>query len=122
MRVVGGRLGRIENYPYQASIRRTPNSVHCGGAIISNRHILTAAHCLEKSVIVAGTAVYTGTNDAFSGERHEIKRYWTFPGWRDVSTIYYDIGIIEVIWWIDEKLESNLALHLWIFLFFSDFL
>lgn len=45
-RIVGGHETRIEDVPYQASIRYY--SLHrCGGAIISEKTILSAAHCFD---------------------------------------------------------------------------
>lgn len=45
-RIVGGHDTRIEDVPYQASIRYY--SLHrCGGAIIGKQTILSAAHCFD---------------------------------------------------------------------------
>ncbi|XP_011504761.1 PREDICTED: hypodermin-A-like [Ceratosolen solmsi marchali] len=45
-RIVGGRESHIENFPYIAAIKFIDtNLLHCAGSIISNQHILTAAHC-----------------------------------------------------------------------------
>lgn len=43
-RIVGGDLVSIEDYPYQVSVQLL-GSHYCGGAIISDRYILSAAHC-----------------------------------------------------------------------------
>lgn len=49
-RIVGGQDAVRGQFPYSVSIRDyTSKSIHCcGGAIISDRHILTAAHCLQE--------------------------------------------------------------------------
>lgn len=49
-RIVGGQDAVRGQFPYSISIRDyTSKSIHCcGGAIISDRHILTAAHCLQE--------------------------------------------------------------------------
>lgn len=51
-RIVGGETAlRQEDFPYQVSIRlNTSNDHFCGGSIISNRFILSAAHCAEEHI------------------------------------------------------------------------
>ena len=49
-RVLGGNDAVSKQFPHQISLRRDHSHV-CGGSIISNRYILTAAHC----VVVEGT-------------------------------------------------------------------
>lgn len=49
-RIIGGMNVNSGSYPWQADIRlRTKSrSVHwCGGSIISELHVLTAAHCMK---------------------------------------------------------------------------
>lgn len=43
-RIVGGELIRIQEAPYQVSLRQFEFHI-CGGAIISANHVITAAHC-----------------------------------------------------------------------------
>lgn len=51
-RIVGGFDATLNTVPWQASIRFIPsdgifgNGHICGGSLINNRTILTAAHCL----------------------------------------------------------------------------
>lgn len=47
-RVIGGRDAKYGEFPHMASIKDYSSMEHfCGGAIISDKHILTAAHCLQ---------------------------------------------------------------------------
>ncbi|XP_067648383.1 trypsin 3A1 isoform X2 [Eurosta solidaginis] len=46
-RIVNGKEGHIQDFPYQVSVRRF--SVHiCGGSIIDMQWVITAAHCIEN--------------------------------------------------------------------------
>lgn len=67
-RIVGGTATNIENYPHQISLRKkaiispkNPFSHSCGGSILNEEYVLTAAHCIIASVasqykVVAGTS------------------------------------------------------------------
>lgn len=53
--IVGGRDARPTQFPYIVSIRDYNSMEHiCGGTIISDFHILTAAHCLQGNRSIAG--------------------------------------------------------------------
>lgn len=69
-RIVGGRDASIEEYPWQITLRRkasanAPFKHSCGGSILNENIILTAAHCVVNRVakdyiVVAGTSHKTG--------------------------------------------------------------
>ena len=50
-RIMGGNHADAHEYPWQTLIRAfvTRNSYqHCGGSLLTNNWVVTAAHCLEK--------------------------------------------------------------------------
>uniref|UniRef100_A0AC35TYV4 Peptidase S1 domain-containing protein n=1 Tax=Rhabditophanes sp. KR3021 TaxID=114890 RepID=A0AC35TYV4_9BILA len=60
-RIVGGCSIKPDESPWTASIRlRSPDSHHCGAAIISNLFLLTAAHCVS---IVPKESLYIRVGD-----------------------------------------------------------
>ncbi|KAL2095859.1 hypothetical protein ACEWY4_008007 [Coilia grayii] len=47
-RIVGGQLQKQGGSPWQVLIRRTDGYGFCGGTLINNRWVVTAAHCLQN--------------------------------------------------------------------------
>ncbi|KAI5633715.1 trypsin domain-containing protein [Phthorimaea operculella] len=57
-RIIGGKDTGIEQYPWTALIEYTQRGqlkLLCGGALISGKYVLTAAHCLVGKVLRYGT-------------------------------------------------------------------
>ncbi|XP_011505268.1 PREDICTED: chymotrypsin-2-like [Ceratosolen solmsi marchali] len=62
LRIVGGIDTNIKEYPYTISLRlQAAQHLICGGAIISQQHILTAAHCFDDTRLYE-ISVYIGTS------------------------------------------------------------
>ena len=46
MRIVGGQETEVNEFPWQVGlVSRYGRTPWCGGTLISDRHVLTAAHC-----------------------------------------------------------------------------
>ncbi|XP_037818184.1 serine protease SP24D-like [Lucilia sericata] len=95
-RVVGGHDAISKQFPHQISLRRHHSHI-CGGSIISNRYVLTAAHC----VVVQGTEPYpaehftirAGTiNRIAGGVIIPVKRVLVHPGY----AVYNDLALLEL--------------------------
>lgn len=44
--IIHGRKAKVNEFPYQVAIRRGNILVYCGGVILDETHIATAAHCV----------------------------------------------------------------------------
>lgn len=67
MRIVGGEDAKVGDAPYQCSMQLKSMQFHfCGCSIISDKYILTAAHCV-RGRDVNEFNILVGTNDLNSG-------------------------------------------------------
>ncbi|XP_021193552.3 trypsin CFT-1 [Helicoverpa armigera] len=70
-RIVGGSVTTIGNYPSIAAMLYSPNAVvfwqDCGGTILNNRALLTAAHCTFNRGAVNRFRIRVGSTWANSG-------------------------------------------------------
>ncbi|XP_015602364.1 chymotrypsin-2 [Cephus cinctus] len=93
-KIVGGAAAEDGQYPYQVSLRL--NDRHfCGGSILTERWILTAAHCLS-GFNDTSIKVVTGTNTLDEGgDSYQSKRIVSHPKY-SAALIRNDVGLIEV--------------------------
>lgn len=56
-RIVNGQQARQNEFPWQVGIRAYSGFGFCGGSIVNEEWILTAAHCVEYSDSIVGVAV-----------------------------------------------------------------
>lgn len=116
-----------EIYPYQISLQVKPAfylffipttspdgwTHNCGGSIVTERHVVTAAHCLkgyerEELSVWAGTSDLNGRN----GRRHMVASYTIHPNYVELNTS--DIGIITVSepFEYSDRVSANLSFEI----------
>ncbi|XP_034487202.1 chymotrypsin-1 [Drosophila innubila] len=98
LRINGGQLMN-NTVPFQVSLqmqRRGGWRHFCSGSIISELHVLTAAHCVEK-MKVEDLSVLGGTlNWKSGGKRHKIVGKHVHPGYAMTPRIINDIAVLKV--------------------------
>lgn len=94
---MGGQATTIDRVPWQASLQR--NGMHfCGGSIIRERWILTAAHCLDRITNTAQITVRVGSTLSTSGGQViAVSRIILHPQWNGNGRSYdNDIALVQV--------------------------
>ncbi|GAB0095145.1 hypothetical protein DMENIID0001_104970 [Sergentomyia squamirostris] len=96
-RIVGGDTVNIESLPYQVSLNFFGQHL-CGGSIISENFILTAAHCTPfiDAAYLQYFTVRSGSNySETDGDVHKVKRIHQHVLFDD-ATMDYDFCILEL--------------------------
>lgn len=95
-RIVNGEDAKEGQFPYQASIRLKDNYHRCGGSVLNNRFVLTAAHCTDGDmsepsnlIIVVGALYPLGGGIPFN-----VDKVVQHPGW-DIEKILHDISLLR---------------------------
>ena len=97
-RIANGENAENGQFPYQVGLdfEKEDGSTHvCGGSIISEEYVLTAAHCIEGSERVSvyfGTTSFTAIELEVSVEAENFIIHEEY----DSETLLNDIGLIKV--------------------------
>lgn len=95
--IVGGSTTSIQQYPWQVSLQSRYGGHFCGGSIIDEEWILTAAHCIE-SERASGVRVVAGTSQLGSGGQvrgvSQIIAHPSYNGYRIEAG--YDIALLRL--------------------------
>ncbi|CAH2041745.1 unnamed protein product, partial [Iphiclides podalirius] len=99
-RIVGGEQAPPGYAPHMAALVRgyIIKSLICGGSIVSKRHILTAAHCIDP-IVIWGDKLHPSFHAVVGSTRWEsgtivrFSHYVNHPEW-DWATIKNDIGVL----------------------------
>ncbi|KAG8144638.1 hypothetical protein E2320_013108 [Naja naja] len=103
IRVVGGMESKKGEVPWQVYLLNSEGNGFCGGTIINEKWIVTAAHCLEfrPQRIVAGEHnIYTVDN---TEQYRNVVRAIPHPTYNTTNKYHNDIALLE----LDAPLEFN---------------
>jgi len=101
--IAGGQAALPGAYPWQVALVKTGKGLYqgyfCGGALVSPRHVLTAASCLDgiKSAsefeVVAGVHNLKRPYDGY--QMRKVNMFYIHPEW-DEESRQYDIAVIRL--------------------------
>jgi len=98
-RIVGGEEATPFSIPWQVALVEIGNrkEITCGGSLISDRHVLTAAHC-TRGLRGCGGDIIVGEHDLSNpddGILHTYSRFVDHPLW-EYSPTNYDFSILHL--------------------------
>nr|QHB21565.1 venom S1 protease 2 [Platymeris rhadamanthus] len=109
-RIIGGKVYGPNEYPFIAGVAHghTPNRPHCGSAIISPWHILTAAHCTAgaKSLVVI-LGEYDRSGRSSKVETKKVKRIIDHERYHP-QLLRHDISLL----FLEEPIKQNAIIGL----------
>ncbi|XP_034486952.1 chymotrypsin-2-like [Drosophila innubila] len=96
-RVVNGTDARVENYPFVISLRGSTGSHSCGGSIISQQFVMTAAHCTDGRRPDQLSVQYGVTDISAKGPNVVgVKRIIQHEAYNPYNNYANDIALIQV--------------------------
>lgn len=97
-RVFHGQEAEKNEFPYMVNVR--PYLVRCGGVLLSNQYVLTAAHCLMDAVPGRNITLVLGSRNFYGHEPNavvfkESVKFWLHENFSMPSAVN-DLAIIQL--------------------------
>ncbi|CAL4177283.1 unnamed protein product, partial [Meganyctiphanes norvegica] len=100
--IIGGEDAQPGQFPYQMFLRVTKDSGDnlCGGTLLTEKYILTAAHCLKDVINPSDITVTAAEYDFFTPEGNEqdrtVIKMTSHELYNGDSKLGYDIAVLQV--------------------------
>ena len=95
-RIVKGRYAKLDEFPYQVAFtRKSETDVFCGGSMVNDRWIVTAAHCMRgKNAKRISVSVGIMNVTEISDKAISVEGYWLHPKYEGDKQ-FYDIALVK---------------------------
>lgn len=90
---MGGADAREGQFPFQVSLRLPLNKHFCGGSILSDRWVITAAHCTIDQK-PSSISVAVGTIQVSEGEIYDVMRVINHEGYNS-NRVFNDVSLLK---------------------------
>lgn len=95
--IVGGRNANRHQFPWIVSLRNTMNRHHCGGFILSDRWVGSAAHCTIRRLANPNNLIIaSGAHTQTDGRKHRVARIVNHPRYNQ-EHVTFDFSIIQTV-------------------------
>lgn len=111
--IYDGTKASKNQFPYLVYVRSP--QFYCAGSLISERHILTASHCLMSIRKGTSALVILGMDKNYGWGNSDGVRVWTSKFWMhenfSMPSAVYDIGLIELPLPISEYVNNTMKVR-----------
>ncbi|XP_069943924.1 uncharacterized protein [Cherax quadricarinatus] len=104
-KIVGGQPAEIEQFPWMAAFKlKSTGFIFCGGSIVSDLYVLTAAHCVkdrraEEVIIRLGETTRSGTQAV----EVPVQEILLHPRYSLTAVTHFDIALVK----LQQPIEYN---------------
>ncbi|XP_011863837.1 PREDICTED: trypsin-1-like [Vollenhovia emeryi] len=96
-RIVNGEDAKLGEIPYQVSLQYKGNNFHfCGGSILNNNYVITAAHCVEDESATGLKVVAGSLKLSDPKSQHEVEKIIVHKDYNEINSWINDIALLKV--------------------------